>query len=148
MASACMLLATVNACGDEASQGAGPFDDQAQMREDLIELAPSPASPGQQIEVRFPEETPRGVPWVMEEQDGDTWQARWFLTATTEGDHAGGAPSWQSAADAEDYAWPDIGINGPGPDSLLIPDEATPGAYRLCTVNSGPNICALLEITG
>lgn len=124
----------------------GAYGEDAQMHPDLLEVTSSPAYPGQTAKVRFPEESPRGVPWVLEEQDGDAWRARWFLTAAAEGYDAGSVPNWQAADDPEGFGWGDVGITGPGPDTLVIPDEATPGTYRLCTVNSPENIRTTLEI--
>lgn len=155
MASAALAAALLGACGigsgsaepaGEGTQEMGPYDDQAQMRPELLKVTLSPASPAQTIEVRFPEETERGVAWVLEEQEGDTWHTRWFLTAAAAGYGSGRVPNWQAADDPEEFGWEDVGIGGPGPDTLLIPDEATPGMYRLCTANSRQNICTALEI--
>jgi hypothetical protein len=115
------------------------------MRPELMELSASQVNPGQTIEVRFPQETARGIAWVLEEQDGETWQARYYLTAVTDG-YGAGSPSWWSVDDDEGRGWEDIGIEGPGPDTLTIPDTVQPGAYRLCTVNSLQNICTTLDI--
>lgn len=41
-----------------------------------------------------------------------------------------------------------MGVSGPGPDEVLIPDVATPGQYRLCTANAVNNFCAETEING
>lgn len=126
---------------------AGANDPEAQMHPELLKVSPSPAKPGQTIKVRFPEETFRGIAWALEEQDGKSWHVRYYLSATTDGYGGSGSPSWWSADDAEGKGWDDIGIGGPGPDSLIIPDSIRPGTYRLCTANSMPNVCTPLSIT-
>jgi hypothetical protein len=40
----------------------------------------------------------------------------------------------------------DIGVGGPGPDRVPIPDVAEPGSYRICTGNAAENICAPIEV--
>jgi hypothetical protein len=123
-------------------------DPDAQMHPELLEVSPSPAKPGQTIKVRFPEETFRGIAWVLEEQDGNSWYVRYYLIASTDGDGGGsGSPSWRPANDPKGQTWEDIGVGGPGPDTLIIPESIRPGTYRLCTANSMPNICTMLGIT-
>ena len=41
---------------------------------------------------------------------------------------------------------PDIGVGGPGPDRVPIPEVAQPGEYRICTGNAGVNFCTPIEI--
>lgn len=119
----------------------GPHDPAAEMQPDLLQITPSPARVGDLIEVRFPEETLRGIGWVLESQEGDSWQQRYFLVSDELGE-----PRWWGAEDSEGQGWEDLGVTGPGPDTLLIPDVAAPGNYRLCTANSQPNFCSELEI--
>jgi hypothetical protein len=133
-------------CGPAGAQRPGAHDPEAQMRPELFEISTSPANPGQTIEVRYPEETERGIAWVLEEKDGSIWHARYFLSATTGAYEGSGSPIWWAAGDGEGRGWVDIGIAGPGPDTLIIPDSIRPGTYRLCTANSLPNICTPLDI--
>jgi hypothetical protein len=116
------------------------------MRPELFEVSTAPASPGQTIEIRFSQNTDRGIAWVLEERHGYLWHARYFLSATTSAYEGSGSPTWWSVDDSEGRGWEDIGITGPGPDTLVIPDSIRPGGYRLCTANSRPNICTPLDI--
>lgn len=112
----------------------------------MLEVSASPASPGETIEVRFPQETDRGIAWVLEEQDGNDWHVLYYLTAAINKNDSFGSPSWWSVDDNEGKGWPDIGVNGLGPDTIEIPDSIDPGTYRLCTANSVDNICTSLDI--
>jgi hypothetical protein len=56
-----------------------------------------------------------------------------------------GHPTWHRAGD-EAAEVPAIGITGPGPDRVLIPPEAEPGTWRICTGNAGENVCVRIEI--
>jgi len=127
----------------------GPYDPDAQMSPELMRVTPSPAVAGQPIEVRFPEETERGVGWVLEEQEDNLWHARWSLTAASGsyGRDSENVPNWYPADDEAAFTWDALAIAGPGPDTLLIPDDAQPGTYRLCSANKIDNMCVKLEIT-
>ncbi|TDK27980.1 hypothetical protein E2F48_02425 [Arthrobacter crusticola] len=116
------------------------------MRPELLDISTSPVDAGRTIPIRFPQETGRGIAWVFEERDGDIWHARYYLSATTGAYNGSGSPIRWSVDDGEDRGWEAIGIAGPGPDTLLIPDSIRPGPYRLCTANSMPNICTPLDI--
>lgn len=120
-----------------------PYDPEAGIRPDLMVVTPNEVAPGDRVDLTFPAETMRGVAYVLERSTGEGWSTTHFLTSSTDG--YGGSPSWVSADDPAGYGWDDIGIAGPGPDELAIPDDATPGAYRICTANALENFCA--EIT-
>lgn len=142
-----VLLGLSTGCGDaENQQQPGANDPTAQMRSELLDVSGSPASPGETIEVGFPQETDRGIAWVLEEQSGDDWSVLYYLTAAIDNNSSFGSPSWWSVDENEGKGWPDIGVGGPGPDTLTIPDSIDPGTYRLCTANSGENICTMLDI--
>ncbi len=79
--------------------GSGP-----QMHPELLDVPDSPAYPGQTITVRFPGGTARGLAWVLEERNGDTWQARYHLSAVTASYAGSGSPTWWSADDGEGRA--------------------------------------------
>lgn len=49
------------------------------MRPDLMKLEPARVSPGETVEVFFPRETVRGVHFVLEVQDGDSWALMYNL---------------------------------------------------------------------
>lgn len=132
------------AAANSPERPAGPYDQAAKMRPDLVVADPASATAGEAVELTWPEETLRGVAWTLEEQDGSSWQVRYFLTSRWESD--GGAPSWWAVSEGEGTGWADIGVSGPGPDLLQIPDTAPAGQYRLCTANSSPNVCIPFEV--
>lgn len=157
---ALLFIALLAACGgDESKPGAGPaspapasssagpvgpYDPAAEMRPDLVVADPARAVAGEAVELTWPEETMRGVAWTLEEQDGDSWQVHYFLTSRAEGYDS--APSWWALGEGEGMGWGDIGLLGPGPDLVHIPDTAPAGQYRLCTANSSPNVCIPFEV--
>jgi hypothetical protein len=138
-----MLLAGC-ATGGETDQaaGVGPHDAAAEVRSELMEVEPERGTPGEILAVYFPEETERGVAFVLEEETASGWALRYFLVA---GDEASGA-DWWTPADAEGRGWDDVGIGGGGPDFVEVPDTAEPGSYRLCTANAGQNFCAPVDV--
>lgn len=116
-----------------------PHDATAAFRPASIVADRDTAAPGEIVELTFPDEMVRGVMFVLEEQMGASWVYRYILLAGS--DH----PTWHRPGD-ERVAWPDIGITGVGPDRVVIPDEAPPGTYRICTGNARQNICVRVEI--
>lgn len=114
------------------------------MRPDLMELESDTVTPGGTAEVRFPEETPRGVAWSLEAKVEGGWHIEFLMTGSSAA--IGVDSNWVSADDAEDFGWIDIGVMGEGPDIVPIPETVEPGEYRLCTANSAPNICTELTV--
>lgn len=64
----------------------GPYDPDAEVRPDLLEISPDEASPGDRVELLYPQGTSRGVGFVLEERVDDSWQVRYFLTVPDIGD--------------------------------------------------------------
>lgn len=144
VAGAVMVL---TGCGTPSGLGPGhPYDRDATMRPDLLVVGSPARAPGEQFEVTFPAETMRGTAWVLEEPDGSSWNLRWFISAAPESHEGFTAPSWWAYEDWEGKGWTDVGVGGPGPDLLVIPDETRPGTYRLCTANSVDNICTEVDV--
>ena len=129
----------------------GPYDPDAEVRPDLMEVDPDEASPGDQVELLYPQGTSRGVGFVLEERVEDSWQVRYFLTVPDIG--VGDDPpedlwgSWFPPDNPDRLDWPSVGVDGTIPGRALIPEPATPGEYRICTANTDPNFCAELTIT-
>ncbi len=113
------------------------------MRPDLLVIDPEQAAPGDVVALSFPEETTRGILFVLEQRVDDGWVSRFYLTSNGPG--AGWQMSWH-AADEPGMAVEDIGVGGPGPDNVPIPEIAEPGDYRICTANAGADFCAPIEI--
>ena len=148
VATACSMLPAGGAGGAGADPGGAggapaPANPDAEMRPDLLVIDPARAAPGDVVALTFPEETSRGVLFVFDQRVDDTWVTRFYFTS--DGPGAGWERQWWPA-DAEGMAVPDIGVGGPGPDRVLIPDVVEPGSYRICTGNAGADFCAPIEI--
>jgi hypothetical protein len=142
LAATLVLLATGCSVVSPSAAGA-PANPGAEMRPDLIVADPAAAEPGEVVALRFPEETTRGILFVLERRVGDAWELWYYLTS--DGPGPGWERTWQ-AAGAHGLAVEDIGVGGPGPDRVLIPDVAEAGTYRICTGNAGADFCTPLEI--
>lgn len=136
------LTLTVTSCTPEA-EDFGLHQGGVEMRPDLVQPESDAVTAGSTVAVWFPEETTRGVPWSLERGTGDDWTILFLMTSGSAGD----ADHWTPADDLEGFAWPDIALMGPGPDYVPIPDAAEPGEYRLCTINSAPNLCTEITVT-
>ncbi len=107
-------------------------------------ITPTAATPGQRIALRFPDHFSRGVAFSLAAWKGESWEVQYYLTS---GPGSGSpAPEWWSVEDSEGHGWPDVGIGGPGPDYVMIPNTAPSGTYRLCTANARDQACELLTI--
>jgi hypothetical protein len=144
-----LVLVAAIATGCTAGPGPvvelGPADPDAEMRPDLMVADPEAISPGGVVAVTFPEETMRGIHFVLEEHVGESWALRYNLFS--DGPGAGWQRSWQPAT-LEAVVVPDIGVGGPGPDRVPIPEPVTSGDYRICTGNSSDNFCTPIRIGG
>jgi hypothetical protein len=113
------------------------------MRPDQIVVEPAEAVPGDVVGIGFPEEMTRGILFVLERQTADGWLPAFFLTSD------GPGPEWEmrwSPPGGAGMAVEDIGVGGPGPDHVLIPELAEPGSYRICTANAAEDVCAPIEV--
>lgn len=124
---------------------ADPFDKAATNRPELLVISPPTAEPGDQVELSFPQGTSRGVAFTLEEAARGGWAWTHVLTSGVDG-YSDGKPSW--VARGTSYGWDDIGVNGLGPDLILLPDGLDPGAHRICTANAGTNFCGEMTVTG
>lgn len=120
--------------GGSPAPSVGPYDPDAQMRPELMQVKPSPAVAGQPIEVRFPEETERGVGWVLEEQGNNSWHAGWSLTAASGSYDSEYVPNWYPADDEAAFALgrPRHCRSGPrySPDPGRCPTGYLPSLHR------------------
>ncbi len=122
---------------------AQPADPAARMRPDLIAVEPAEAEPGDVVGLSFPQETARGILFTLERLTADGWLTSYLLTSD------GPGPEWQLSwqpPGGGGMAVEDIGVGGPGPDHVPIPDVAEPGSYRICTGNAAEVICTPIEI--
>lgn len=116
------LLLLVAGCGSLAPV-ATPHDADAVFRPRSMVADRDAAAPGDVVALAFPDEMTRGIHFVLEEEVGGTWVYRDGLISSGED---GGAPGDWFVPGDEDVAIPDIGIVGPGPDHVVIPEVATP----------------------
>jgi hypothetical protein len=146
LATACSMIPGGGAAGGDGEPGGAamvPADPDAEVRPDLLVVDPTTAAPGDVVALTYPQETTRGILFVLDQNVDDAWITRFFLTS--DGPGAGWERTW-SPADAGGMAVEDIGVGGPGPDRVLVPEVAEPGAYRICTGNAGENFCAQIEV--
>jgi hypothetical protein len=120
-----------------------PHDATAAFRPASMVADRETAAPGDTVGLLFPEEMTRGVWFVLEQEVGESWTHRYDLTS--DGPGAGWPVAWHVAGE-DGFAVEDIGVGGPGPDHVVIPDTAEPGTWRICTGNAGENVCVRMEI--
>lgn len=114
--------------------------------EGTMTITPASAEPAQEIELRFPGDSERGIAFSLSQwKDGD-WEVAYYLTSDW-GRSGEYAPSWWPVEDSEDRGWEQVGISGAGPDRVFVPDTAARGDYLLCTANAVDEACALLTVT-
>jgi PAS domain-containing protein len=118
-----------------------PPEPEPQLRPDLLVLDPATATPGELVAMRFPESSMRGVAFQLDRRTADGWAPVAWMTS----DGNGGVPITVPPS-TEGYAVEDVGIGGPGPDHVRLPDELPAGDYRVCTANAGSDFCAPLEV--
>jgi hypothetical protein len=109
----------------------------------LIVVHPDQTTPGELVSVFFPDDRTRGIHYVLESQAGGGWNLDFHLISDWGGSHEA---KYFTVEEMEDIAVEDLGIEGPGPDRVVIPSETPLGDYRVCTANSRPNVCALLVV--
>ena len=120
-----------------------PANPDAEMRPDLLVIEPAEAAPGDVVALSFPEETTRGILFVLEQRADGGWVALFYLRSN------GPGPEWEMSwhpVGGQGMAVEDIGVGGPGPDNVPIPEVAEPGEYRICTGNAGADFCAPIEL--
>lgn len=102
----------------------------------LMKVVPSEPAAGGSAELLFPESTPRGGYFVLERWEEDQWVLSHYLVSD------GGDREALIYAPGEYEGGDDYGVGGPGPDGVLLPDEMSPGFWRVCTENARPQMCA------
>lgn len=139
-------LAEAMDCSWIVAEAAGlrpePEPVEAELRLDLVVATPNPASAGDLVDLSFPDETFRGVAFQLDRETGDGWEPIAWMTSS-----ANGGDPMTVPVGSDGYGVDDVGIGGPGPDVVVLPDDLDPGPYRICTANRGdPEICAELTV--
>lgn len=145
-----LMAATLHACGSpsspEGDAGApGSSDEPAAVRPGLMVVEPEQVSSGEQVALTFPEQTLRGLVFVLQQRTGDGWQLRAYL-ASAPGGGPPEEPGWYPPDAPPDVE--DVGVADAGPDIVQIPDDAEPGDYRICTMNAPERMCSAVGIVG
>jgi hypothetical protein len=130
-------------CADDSSSAPSLASD---MRGTMT-VAPSSATPGQEVALRFPADSQRGIAFSLAQWSEDQWDEAYYLTSDW-GRSDDYTPAWWPVEGSEDRGWVQVGISGPGPDRVLVPETAPPGDYLLCTANALEKACALLRVAG
>jgi len=114
---------------------------------DTMTVAPANAAPGQRVALRFKSREVRGIAFSLSAWGHPGWEVAYYLTSDwgAPGSHT---PDWWSIEDSEGRGWVDVGVGGPGPDHVVIPEIAPAGDYLLCTANSVEEACAIVTVTG
>lgn len=124
------------------SDSASPAGEELAV--EAMQTEPDKVSPGDEVLVWYPDGWPqdpdvaaRGMRLYLERMEGDSWElvyhAYWVHP-----DQRGEDPLPEPRtlpADADRGAH-DTQAIGPGPDLIVIPDDAEPGDYRVCTDRS------------
>lgn len=84
----------------------------------LMRLEPTEARPGEAVEVFFPDETNRGIHFVLEIQEGDTWNLRYHLLS-----------DWGEERTPEAVAVDESGKGSPIPMSVSAAPAPTPLSF-------------------
>jgi len=120
-----------------------PIDPDAVDDPARMVIDPRTASPGEVIEIRFPAGGDRGILFALDEREDATWERRAYLLS----DANGGNPAAYDIDD-DDMMVEMVGISGPGPDRVILPDISAAGDYRICTASAVENVCARIKIEG
>ena len=136
LAQDCSLVAADRAAPD-------PAEPEPEMRPDLMVIEPAVAAPGEELALRFPEETPRGIAFELHRHGDQGWvRTHWMNSDANGSEYAGTTP-----VGTEGFGSIDVGIGGPGPDHVTLPDDLPAGDYRVCTANAGDEFCAPLTVS-
>ena len=107
-----------------------------------ITVTPSTARPGATVALTFPDEPSRGIAFQLAKAT-DPSKVLYYMTSDW-GQGAKHKPTWW--AYGESGGWVDVGLGGPGPDHVVVPDTAADGTYLLCTANAAIQVCGLLTV--
>lgn len=110
-----------------------------------MRVEPAEAAPGDTIALTFPEATPRGVNFMLQQRTGEgTWRDIAYLFT----DGNGCCPATILVDEAPDnLGLTDPRVSGPGPDHVELPTELAPGTYRICELHGiDVAMCASLTV--
>jgi hypothetical protein len=139
----CTGNAQVELCGQveiAGSADAAPDPPPAEHEPPLVTISRWLLRPGERFDLGFPTGLPRGVVSTLERWTGQEWTGPLVELHASTG--AGGDPSVESTgATAPAVQW-----SGPGPDPLVLPEELTPGWYRICSGGIDVTVCVQVRV--
>ena len=108
---------------------------------ETFEVSPANPGPGDTFEATFDADNLRGGYFTLQQWSGSEWLPAVFLL---ESDAETQPATWSTIEDGIETQ--DYGIEGVGPDGLVMPDDLDAGIWRLCTANARDEACAQLVI--
>jgi hypothetical protein len=129
----------VPARGESGSTSTAPVVTTGETGDGLA-LDPSSVHAGELVSVSYLSANERGVAFFLQSTDP---QGDWITEYVLISDGTGSEPYWLPPERAE---WVDIGLSGDVADTLVIPEVALPGHYRVCTANAPTELCGEIEI--
>jgi hypothetical protein len=131
--------------GDTSTEGGAAAADAV----DALVVTPGAVSPGDTVKIRtrmalssFSDQSGFGIAWRLERLTDDRWSREYTLAWAG----TGSDPTWWPAA--EKRAVRDELVPYTAPFPLVIPQEATPGEYRICQTVGTEDLCGRLAVTG
>lgn len=107
-----------------------------------MDVAPASATPSQEVALRFPADSQRGIAFSLSRWSPGEWHQNYYLTSDW-GMSGNYAPSWWTVEDSADRGSQQVVVSSSGPDRGLVPDTAPPGDHLLMTANPPDEACAL-----
>lgn len=133
--------------GSGVEQAGGDIDSEidsdapvASSREEMY-AEPDQAVPGGVVALHFPGGIGRGEAFILHQHDGVRWEPAYTLLSV-EGKPA---PTQWWPLGHPGAGWDDVGIDGPGPQFVLVPYTAPPGEYLVCATDDNA-LCASLDV--
>jgi hypothetical protein len=109
-----------------------------------VTITPATARPGATVALTFPDGSGRGIAFQLAKATEPNKVLYYMTSDKGPGFWGKAKPLWWAAGEAG--GWEDIGISGPGPDQVVVPDTAEDGTYLLCTANAASQVCGLLTV--
>lgn len=97
---------------------------------------------GTVVDLRFPAGTTRGLGYRMDRWRDGEWAPEYNLLSQPQGFAI--ESSWKPFQ--EGFVVADIGVDGQGPDAILIPEVAVPGWHRVCLLDRAASCSDPFEI--
>lgn len=129
----------------ESGNAAGPVEaPPAEDGEEPMTLDPANPLPGEPFSASFDPSNSRGGFFFLYHWNGESWgDPRYLLESSASRPAPRVEPLGQGR---EEINMEDYGIEGPGPDHLLAPDDLTDGHWRVCTANARDHACAQFQV--